>query len=196
MNQTIYFIRHGQTDWNAERRFQGRRDIPLNATGRGQASANGTALSELLGGTANEFDFVSSPLGRTRETMERLREAMGLAAGDYHTDERLLELCFGEWEGHTLDELGEKFPAQMAERAKSKWHYVPPGDGAESYETLSWRVASWLNQVNRPTVCVSHGGVIRTILKLVGAMDEREAPLQDVAQDRILRFEDGKLVWL
>ena len=60
---TIYFVRHGQTDWNAERRFQGQLDIPLNDTGRAQAARNGAALARVIGDSAG-FDFVSSPLSR------------------------------------------------------------------------------------------------------------------------------------
>ncbi len=98
----IYVIRHGQTDWNAESRLQGQKDIPLNDTGRQQATGNGLALGAILGADAAQFDFVASPLGRTRETMERLRRAMGLDPTAYRTDDRLKEVSFGDWEGFTL----------------------------------------------------------------------------------------------
>ena len=86
----IYFLRHGQTDWNAERRFQGHLDIPLNETGRGQASRNGRALAAAIG-EAGAFDFVSSPLVRASETMEIVRREMGLDPKAYRTDLRLRE---------------------------------------------------------------------------------------------------------
>ena len=101
----IYMIRHGQTAWNAEGRLQGQKDIPLNDTGRSQAAGNGHALKGILGDTVSDFDFVASPLGRTRETMEILRRAMGLPPLAYRTDPRLVEVSFGDWEGHTLAEL-------------------------------------------------------------------------------------------
>ena len=82
----IYYIRHGLTDWNAEYRFQGRRDIPLNQIGRGQASENGKKLKGLIE-NPEDFDFIASPLMRTRETMERIREQMGLEISDYKTDD-------------------------------------------------------------------------------------------------------------
>ena len=85
----IYMIRHGQTDWNAEGRMQGQKDIGLNEIGRQQASNNGRKLAKILGAHAGDFDFVSSPLGRTRDTMQRVRTAMGLPAGEYRLDERL-----------------------------------------------------------------------------------------------------------
>ena len=72
----LYFIRHGQTDWNAQGRYQGARDIPLNDIGRRQADENGAKLRELLRGEARspaDFAWFVSPLSRTRETMERVR---------------------------------------------------------------------------------------------------------------------------
>nr|WP_210264442.1 histidine phosphatase family protein [Ensifer adhaerens] len=192
----IYVIRHGQTDWNAESRLQGQKDIPLNDTGRQQATGNGMALAAILGGDAAQFDFVASPLGRTRETMERLRRAMGLDPTLYRTDDRLKEVSFGDWEGFTLPELKRSVPERIAERRKVKWDFIPPGDDAESYEILSWRIAAWLKDVNRPTVCVSHGGVIRALFKLFGEMDEDEAASAAIPQDRLLRIAGNTIGWI
>jgi len=192
----IYVIRHGQTDWNAESRLQGQKDIPLNDTGRQQATGNGVALGAILGADAEQFDFVASPLGRTRETMERLRQAMGLDPILYRTDDRLKEVSFGDWEGFTLPELKRSVPERIAERRKVKWDFIPPGEDAESYEILSWRIAAWLKDVNRPTVCVSHGGVIRALFKLFGEMDEDEAASAAIPQDRLLRIAGNTIGWI
>ena len=191
-------IRHGQTNWNAEGRFQGQKDIPLNATGRGQALGNGEVLAHILGDEASSFDYVSSPMARTRETMERLRSAMSLDPTDYRTDDRLKEICFGDWEGHTFHELSQAFPDKIDARAADKWSFIPPGEQAESYEILSWRIGAWLKEVERPTVCVAHGGVIRTILKMVGGRSAEDACEVNIPQDRIMRVErdNGSAVWL
>jgi probable phosphoglycerate mutase len=182
-------IRHGQTDWNAEGRMQGQKDIGLNDIGRAQASENGRKLGLILGGGLLDFDFVSSPLGRTRDTMERARVAMGLPAEGYRMDERLKELSFGDWEGSTLAELALISPERVAERARQKWSFIPPGDDAESYEILSWRIGAWLTSVERPTVCVSHGGVIRSCFRLLGNVSEDEACEMNIPQDRILKID-------
>lgn len=192
----IFFIRHGQTDWNAEGRFQGQHDIPLNDRGRAQARQNGLYLAHLLANNAAAFDYVASPLGRTRETMELLRGAMQLDPSAYSTDERLIELSFGAWEGQTLEELEEGYPDAMKRREGDKWHFQPPGDDAESYEILSWRIAGWLDSVTVPTICVTHGGVIRALLKLTGAATAREAASTDIHQDRIMKLENGRLGWI
>ncbi|UJW76343.1 histidine phosphatase family protein [Rhizobium sp. SL42] len=194
----IYMIRHGQTDWNAEGRMQGQKDIDLNATGRGQAMRNGEMLAHVLGDTVGRFDFVASPLRRTRETMERMRSEMGLDPLAYRLDERLKELSFGDWEGFTLAELAKAAPERVKERARRKWGFIPPGQDAESYEILSWRIGAWLNSVEQPTVCVSHGGVIRSCFRLIGGMDEDEACEINIPQDRILKIDRdaGVIGWM
>lgn len=189
MPPILYVIRHGQTDWNAERRLQGQKDIDLNVIGREQARQNGVDLGKLLAFENQPFDFVASPLRRTRETMEIAREAMGVPPKDYRTDERLVEVSFGAWEGFTLKELKITEPERLAERKAGKWDFIPPGEDAESYEILSWRVGSWLTSVEQPTVCVSHGGVIRTLFRLIGDVAKEEAAEIPIHQDQILKVD-------
>jgi broad specificity phosphatase PhoE len=191
----VYFVRHGQTDWNAEHRLQGQADIDLNELGRAQAERNGCRLAELIA-RPSEFDFVASPLSRTRQTMELVRAAMGLPPGGYRTDPRLIEVHFGDWQGHTLAELDSLNPGTTAARALDKWHFVPPGERGESYEMLSERAQPWFDELRQPTVCVTHGGIFRVLFRMVGRKPEKEAAALDVAQDRVLRFADGKLEWL
>ncbi|MFB2562159.1 histidine phosphatase family protein [Rhizobium sp. IMFF44] len=189
MSPILYVIRHGQTDWNAERRLQGQKDIDLNAIGREQARQNGVDLAEILAFENIPFDFVASPLRRTRETMEIVRQAMGLPPKNYSTDDRLVEVSFGAWEGFTLKELKSTEPDRLAERKANKWDFIPPGEDAESYEILSWRVGSWLASVDRPTVCVTHGGVIRTLFRLIGDVEKEEAAEIPIHQDQILKVD-------
>lgn len=194
----IYMVRHGQTDWNAEGRLQGQKDVALNELGQAQATRNGEVLLDLTGGYPSSFDFVASPLSRTRETMERLRVAMGLDPAGYHTDERLLELSFGDWEGHTLEEVDSFAPERLLARIEQKWNFIPPGDDAESYEILSWRVGAWLRSINSPTICVTHGGVIRSIFRLVAQVSEDDAAQMNVPQDKVLKVDlgAGALHWI
>ena len=192
----IYLTRHGQTDWNAEERFQGQRDIPLNETGRAQARANGETLRGLLG-AAEGFDFVSSPLGRTRETMEIVRAAMGLDPHAYRTDERLKELSFGAWEGLTMPEIEARTARDVQDaREADKWNFRPPGERAESYADLAGRIEGWLSGVREPTVAVIHGGVVRTLFHLIGGLNETDAAHADTPQDRVLRIEGNMIGWL
>lgn len=195
MRGLVYFIRHGQTDWNAEARLQGQVDIALNATGRAQATRNGAFLAGLLS-DPSAFDFVASPLSRTRETMERVRTAMGLAPDGYRTDPRLLEVHFGGWQGHTFAELEAVDPGCSARRDEDKWRFVPPGEGAESYEQLAMRVKAWTDELARDTVCVAHGGVLRAVFHLTDTLPPAACAALPIPQDRVLRLDGGRLEWL
>lgn len=190
-----FFVRHGQTAWNSEGRLQGQSDTDINALGREQATANGLRLKQLIG-RAEGFDFVASPMRRTRETMERLRTAMGLDPHAYRTDARLKELSFGDWQGFRYDELEERDPGVTAERKADKWRFVPPGEGAESYAGLLERVAPAIQGFAQPTVCVTHGGVIRTLFVMTGTLSPDDAAAADTPQDKVLRLSDGMLEWL
>lgn len=191
----IYFVRHGETAWNAEGRLQGQSDTDISAHGREQADGNGARLKELIG-RAQGFDFVASPMRRTRETMERLRTAMGLDPQAYRTDPRLVELSFGDWQGFSYEELEQRDPGVTAERLADKWRFVPPGEGAESYALLLERVRPAILGFREPTVCVTHGGIIRTLFVMAGALTPDEAAVVDTPQNKILRLEAGKLDWL
>jgi probable phosphoglycerate mutase len=191
----VYIVRHGQTAWNVEYRLQGQADIPLDEEGRRQASANGRHLAELVSDPA-AFDFVASPMLRTRTTMELARAAMGLDPKAYRTDPRLMEMNFGDWQGFTMAELEACEPGSTKGRGPDKWDFVPPGKGAESYQMLLERVRPFFEALRRPTVCVTHGGVIRALFRMVENLPKPEAARVDTPQDRILRLKDDRLEWL
>jgi probable phosphoglycerate mutase len=191
----VYFVRHGQTDWNAEHRLQGQADTDMNVLGREQADRNGRRLAELIA-DPRDFDFVASPMRRTRETMERVRASMGLDPLAYSTDDRLIEVNFGDWQGFTLAELEAREPGSTQARPRNKWSFIPPGEGAESYQMLLARVRPWLDELDRPTVCVTHGGVIRVIFRTVEAMAQQKSAALNVFQDKVLRLQEGRLDWL
>lgn len=195
MSMLAYFIRHGQTDWNAEFRLQGQADIALNALGREQAAENGRSLARLIV-EPDTFDFVASPMARTRRTMELLRGAMGLDPAGYRLDERLKELNFGDWQGYTARELEAMHPGSTRERELAKWDFCPAGEGAESYQMLMERVEPVFRELRGPAVCVTHGGVMRALFRLAGAATKEEACALAIPQDRILRWQAGTLEWL
>lgn len=195
MYPLVYFVRHGETDWNAEGRLQGQADTDINALGRTQADRNGRVLAGLLG-RAEGFDFVASPMRRTRETMERVRTVMGLDPKDYTADDRLIEVHFGDWQGSTFAEIEAKAPGSTKARRSIKWNFRPPGLEGESYEMLKHRVMPWLESVTQPTVCVTHGGILRVMFRVIAGLPEREAANLHVPQDRVLRLQDDRLEWL
>ena len=192
---TIYFIRHGQTDWNAEGRLQGGRDTDLNAQGEAQAAAVAERLATVAGRTLADADFLASPLKRTRRTMEILRATLGLPAEAYRTESRLRELGFGRWEGSTWAEIRRRDPAGAAGRDRDRWHHRPPGLGAESYAALVERVGPVLAGLERDTVVVAHGGVARAALVALGHLDIYAAPRLGIRQGEVLILEPDGWRW-
>lgn len=199
---TLYLVRHGETDWNAEGRLQGGRDIPLNDLGRAQAKEAASRFRDLASSrshlapaslTAAEVDYVCSPMGRARETMEIFRNALGFEPDSYRVEETLREITFGEWEGKTWREVRKSDPDRASFRERDKWRYVPPG--GESYVMLSERIRPWLSALRRPTIIVSHGGVARAILALTGAARPEDAATMDIWQGKILIITGSKYEW-
>jgi broad specificity phosphatase PhoE len=185
----IVFLRHGETDWNAEGRVQGQKDVPLNARGRSQAQRNGETLKRAVADVA-QFDFVASPLGRARETMEIARVAMGLDPKAYRIDDRLREVTFGRWEGFTTEEIRTREPRELAAREADKWGVSPPG--GESYELFATRVRPWLAELRVPTVVVAHGGIGRVLWIELAGLDPAEAVVTVIPHDRIFVWSDGR----
>lgn len=189
---TIYFIRHGETDWNRDRRYQGQKDIPLNETGRAQARRNGVALRTFLPAIATAR-FVASPLGRTRETMEIIRTELGLAPTGYDVDPGIQELSYGVWEGTLQDDLTTSDPEGVAARAKDPFRWRP--DAGESYADLFARVSGWANAIDEDCVIVSHGGVSRCLRAHMLGFAPETIPVLESPQDRILILSDGAMRW-
>lgn len=190
---TIYLIRHGETDWNAQSRYQGQADVPMNAKGRAQAQRNGEALSVLLPDIA-QADFVASPLLRARETMEIVRAAIGLAPDAYSVDERLKEIHYGHWQGILADEIPGVDAKGLKARALDTFRWRP--HGGESYEDLMVRSVGWLQGVTRDTVVAAHGGVSRVLRGYLYGLDVATVPELGVPQDRVLVLRRDGMSWI
>ena len=193
----LFFVRHGETDWNAIGRLQGRQDVPLNATGRFQALRAGRTLKKLLasaGQSLGDLSFQCSPLGRTRETLEIARRELGLPDAGGEFDDRLVEFTFGRWEGLTWPEVCARDPELARARESDKWNFTPPG--GESYAQLKLRLAPWLAEQERPCVVVSHGGVARALMAMIGGLCEERAPNADIWQGRVLLFSGNRFDWV
>jgi len=159
---TIYYMRHGETDWNVEGRLQGGVDTPLNALGLTQAAHAGRVLADLFarqGLDPSDLTFVASPLQRARATMDIVRAALKLPPGGYSLDDRLREIGYGHWEGSTLAQARVSHPELYASRERDKWGALPPG--GESYASVQLRMRDWYDSLQADTVAVAHGGTAR-----------------------------------
>jgi broad specificity phosphatase PhoE len=190
----LYYVRHGETDFNLEGRLQGRRDTVLNAHGRRQALECGALLRDLFARDhrrAEQFKYISSPLKRARETMEVLRAALVLQPRDYEVDERLVEIAYGEWEGLTLTEIEARDSGVLTRRERDKWDFAPLG--GESYRQLADRIGAWYCSLTSDTVVAAHGGGVRALMAVLKIVSEDEATHAQIEQGVVYVFADGKL---
>lgn len=146
----LYLVRHGETDWNRQRRIQGLTDIPLNDTGREQARLTGMLLTR-----RPVTRVFASPLSRARETAEIIAAELGLA--DPELREALVERNYGEAEGLGFAEIDRLYPPGVAVA------------GRESREEVAARILPELVRIaaehpGESLVVVSHGGAIRAAL--------------------------------
>jgi probable phosphoglycerate mutase len=188
---TLLLARHGETDWNSERRWQGHADRPLNETGRSQA----TELAESLDGTAVAAIY-SSDLARARETAEIVGTRLGLPVA---LDRGLREVDVGDWSGVRHNEIAERFPEGFA-----RWQDGGHGwEGGESYEEMRERAVAALLRIatvhaGQTVLIVAHGGTIRACDAAARGLTYRESrqaslPPADNCSVRELRVEDGRL---
>lgn len=152
----VYFIRHGQTQWNCERRLQGRTDIPLNEAGKQQISAY------QLPSNFSSLRWFHSPLLRAQQTAE-------LLCVEAQTEMALIEMSWGEWEGKTLQQLRSQDPSYFAKQEALGLDLQP--QNAESPRLVAARVSTWVESLaidneEHYIGCVSHKGVIRAIYAL------------------------------
>lgn len=188
MATTLVLVRHGETDWNRQRRFQGHADQPLNDAGRSQAS-------ELAGRLRDEpvTALYTSPLRRASETAEILAAGFGIEA---RTLDALLEIDVGAWEGLTVEEVRERYPDRVDQDWRSGWE-----DG-ETYDALERRVVPALIELGSRhegghVLAVTHAGPLRAAIAASMKLSSDDArpligPLENCA---VFRFEirDGGL---
>jgi broad specificity phosphatase PhoE len=161
---TIVLVRHGETDWNRERRFQGHADVSLNEAGRRQARALADELADESFAAA-----YSSPLRRALETAAIIAERLEIT---FEASDGLMEVDVGSWSGLTTTEVEQRFPdgfARWVETRADGWT-----DG-ETYDELGVRVVADLHEIARRhpgerVLAVTHGGAIRSVLAVIAGV--------------------------
>lgn len=149
----LYLVRHGETDWNLQRRIQGSTDVPLNNSGRAQAKRAGELLSN------RTWDaVVASPLSRAFDTASIIAAEVGLP--EPTTDPRLVERAYGDAEGLEISEVDRRYPGET---------HVP---GREGREDVAARALDALIEIaeahpDKSVIVVTHGGLIRSVLHAV-----------------------------
>jgi ribonuclease H / adenosylcobalamin/alpha-ribazole phosphatase len=158
----LVLVRHGETEYTAQRRYSGRGEVPLSERGREQAVATAVRVAQIVPAGAA---VVSSPLSRCTETADRIAVQIGQSAVRVEPD--LIECDFGEWEGLTFAEVQRRWPSQMDDWLASA-SVAPPG--GESFEAVATRVRGVVSRLlgefaGEPVVVVSHVTPIKLMLR-------------------------------
>lgn len=190
----IFLVRHGETEWNRARRYQGWLDSPLTPQGIAQAEAIGRRLRLLPEAAA--ADIVASPLGRARHTAAIIAECLSDGRGHrgpIRFDERLREISLGSWDGLDKRDIKRRAPELFAgEASRWEWYFRSP-DG-ETYDAFAARLATFLADLGSdPVIVVCHGVVTRVLRGLYTGMPRDAALRLAVPQDRIFRLSSGAL---
>ena len=190
MTGCILLVRHGETEWNLQRRYQGRSDSPLTERGIAQAHAMGRLLGTLP--DASYARIVSSPLGRARRTADIIRDHLRPAPG-LRLDERLCELSLGSWDGLTYREIERCCPGLFDCEGRYGWYFRSP-DG-ERYQSFAARIGEWLRDSGEGPflVVVTHGIVTRVLRGLYANLPQEVALMLPVPQDKIFRLAGGSI---
>jgi broad specificity phosphatase PhoE len=185
----LLLVRHGQTQWNLDGRYQGRFDSPLTDRGVAQAEAFGRALRTLPDFASAEI--VASPLGRARHTAEIICSHGPVSS--FRTDDRLREISLGSWDGLTRDELSSLSPGIFDGNGRYEWYFRAPG--GETYDTFSARIAEWLVQTDRgqAMVVVTHGIVSRVLRGIYAGLPRSLAITLPTPQDKMFLLSGGMI---
>ena len=186
----IYFVRHGETDWNVQGLIQGWTDTPLNEKGHRQARSVASALANVRD-FAPDFDFVVSPMLRARQTMGYIAEALGLEPQQIAIEPAVKELGFGVWEGKPFWEL--KASPIYPPHPEDRYFWRP--EGGESYEDGNIRLKEWLGRLDRPTVVVAHGAIGRCLIAEIASVSYRDIFEMVMRQGFYCKLADGKAEW-
>lgn len=144
----IWFLRHGQTEWNREYRLQGQLDSPLTDQGIAEARRQATLMPPIL---ALKPALFASPLGRARQTAD-----IALGGAAYQTDPRLMEIHAGEWQGLLRHEIMDRHPSWAA-RQPTPLDIYEAAEGGEGLAAFHARIRDFLQGLDMPSVIVAHG---------------------------------------
>jgi len=182
----ILFIRHGETEWNAEGRTQGILNSPLTQKGRAQAEQLGKILVQHDVDPSDYFQ-VTSPLGRTLETVAGIQKHVSF---DPIYESLLQEINLGNIGGMTRYEIEMEYPEHLQGKKRLDWYFGAPE--GETFEQIKQRAKTWLDSLTGPTIAVSHGQLGKLIRGLYCGLTDEELLSSGEPQGVVIVLEDGK----
>ncbi|HCH1967203.1 histidine phosphatase family protein [Vibrio parahaemolyticus] len=188
MTRRIFVLRHGETEFNADKKLQGHCNSSLTSKGSDQARRVGTTLKQYV--ENRPFRVYSSTLGRALQTSQIVCEELNYSYDNLNKEPRLKEFSLGEWEQRTIPSLEQEIPNLLAQ---NDWYLQAPN--CETYESVRERLSSWLSDVahDKDIVVVSHGLTGIVLRGLLLGMDYTQVWQQDLPQDAFFIIEDGRL---
>ncbi|EGR2274642.1 histidine phosphatase family protein [Vibrio parahaemolyticus] len=188
MTRRIFVLRHGETEFNADKKLQGHCNSSLTSKGSDQARRVGTTLKQYV--ENRPFRVYSSTLGRALQTSQIVCEELNYSYENLNKEPRLKEFSLGEWEQRTIPSLEQEVPNLLAQ---NDWYLQAPN--CETYESVSERLSSWLSDVahDEDIVVVSHGLTGIVLRGLLLGMDYTQVWQQDLPQDAFFIIEDGRI---
>lgn len=188
--QTIYLVRHGETEFNRAGRMQGQQDSPLTDLGRDQVRRVGMLLRELIP-DPDGCAMVVSPLGRTAHAATIIAQAMGIEIDRFAIDPLVQEVGWGKWEGFNRAEIAAADPDGWRNFETNRWTAAPPA--GESYADLTDRARQWLASIDdlATVLLVSHGGFGRVLRGHYLRLPPEDTMALPVPQDAVFRLTQG-----
>ncbi|TOF36830.1 phosphoglycerate mutase [Vibrio parahaemolyticus] len=188
MTRRMFVLRHGETEFNADKKLQGHCNSSLTSKGSDQARRVGTTLKQYV--ENRPFRVYSSTLGRALQTSQIVCEELNYSYENLNKEPRLKEFSLGEWEQRTIPSLEQEIPNLLAQ---NDWYLQAPN--CETYESVRERLSSWLSDVahDEDIVVVSHGLTGIVLRGLLLGMDYTQVWQQDLPQDAFFIIEDGRI---
>ncbi|ANB96822.1 histidine phosphatase family protein [Vibrio parahaemolyticus] len=188
MTRRIFVLRHGETEFNADKKLQGHCNSSLTSKGSDQARRVGTTLKQYV--ENRPFRVYSSTLGRALQTSQIVCEELNYSYENLNKEPRLKEFSLGEWEQRTIPSLEQEIPNLLAQ---NDWYLQAPN--CETYESVRERLSSWLSDVahDEDIVVVSHGLTGIVLRGLLLGMDYTQVWQQDLPQDAFFIIEDCRI---
>ncbi len=188
MTRRIFVLRHGETEFNADKKLQGHCNSSLTSKGSDQARRVGTTLKHYVENRL--FRVYSSTLGRALQTSQIVCQELNYSYENLNKEPRLKEFSLGEWEQRTIPSLEQEIPNLLAQ---NDWYLQAPN--CETYESVRERLSSWLSDVthDEDIVVVSHGLTGIVLRGLLLGMDYTQVWQQDLPQDAFFIIEDGRI---
>lgn len=179
----IWFLRHGQTEWNREYRLQGQLDSPLTQQGEAEAARQAKIMPPIL---AQKPAIYASPLGRVRQTAQ-------IALGDAprQEDARLMEIHAGKWQGMTRPEIMANHP-EWAAQSPTPLEIYEAADGGERIAAFHARIVDFLTDLTEPSVIVAHGLLGQVLRAEVCGLTTDQAGRLSNLQGCVYLLENGQ----